>query len=221
MTNKEKYPNAEVRSLNVSYYISLDGGNYYLVNGQPNLCALGGYFKTQKEAQTALDNFMNGPKQEITLSEIKSQLEEAKKLVGKTVKHKDGSKGVVEQVSLCVDKDSAKKSSSSVYCFYEKYGYAIIVRYFDKTFPSVSCHSELEQFRTVSVTAHDGQTYTAESDGDCWKFGCARINKSLIKEAYDLFDKTYGGNLKVEKITIGKCDFDRETLKSLVELENS
>ncbi len=221
MTNKEKYPNAEVRNLDDEYYVGLDGISYYLVDGKPNKDCTKGWFKTRKEAQTALDNFMNGPKQEITLSEIKSQLEEAKKLVGKTVKHKEGSKGVVEEVSLCVDKDYAKKSSSSVYCFYEKYGYAIIVRYFDKTFPSVSCHSEIEELRTISVKAHDGQTYTAESDGDCWKFGCARISKSLIKNALELFEKSTIGNRQIQKITIGKCDFDRETLKSLVELENS
>lgn len=224
MTNKEKYPNAKVRRLvfNGEYYISLDGELHYLVDGKPNKnCSTKGYFKTEKEAQAALDTFMNGPKPEITLSEIKSQLEEAKKLIGKKVKHKCGSKGVVKQVSLCLDEERVKNDSSSVYCFYEKHGYVIIVKYIDETFPSFSCHSELEELKSVSVKAHDGRTYTAESDGDCWKFGCARISKLLIKEVCSFFDKTYAGNREVQKITIGACDFDHKMLKSLVELENS
>jgi hypothetical protein len=69
MTNKEKYPNAEVRNLDDEYYVSLDGISHYLVGGKPNKDCTKGWFKTQKEAQTALDNFMNGPKTDMSESE--------------------------------------------------------------------------------------------------------------------------------------------------------
>lgn len=211
MTNKEKYPNAEVRSLDDKYYVSLDGISYYLVDGKPNKDCTEGWFKTRKEAQTTLDNFMNGPKQEITLSEIKSQYEEAKKLIGNKIKGL-----VVKDVSLHVE---LRLSSYVCNEFFEKNGYVIKVS--DGKGTAIPYTPDISIFKDVSVKAHDGQTYTAESDRDCWKFGCARISKSLIKNASELFEKSVTGNRQIQKITIGACDFDRETLKSLVELENS
>lgn len=171
MTNKEKYPNAEIKGPSIwGYYIVLDNDKphktTYLVNNAPSINnCIDGWHPTREQAESALDNFMNETS-EITLN--------------------------------------------------NKKGYCIGVRTSGKdTLPISMC----EEIKTISVIAHDGQTYTAESDGDCWKFACARISKTLIKQSLNLMnDKNFGGNRQIEKITIGKCDFTRETLQALAEL---
>lgn len=167
--------------------------------------------ESPQEAQAALTNFMNETP-EITLKEIKLQLEEAKNLIGKKVNFPSGI-NLVDKVTLIVD----GSCSSNCHDFFQKNGYVIRVHGGALCIPYAA---DLKPVKTVSVTAHDGQTYTAESDFDFWKFGCAKISKSLIKEAFALFEKTHAGNRSVEKIAIGKCDFTRETLKALVELES-
>lgn len=221
MTNKEKYPNAKVCpmlfSYGTRYYVSLRGGiinPIYLVNGEPNEECTHGWHQTQEQAESALNNFMNETS-EITLKEIKLQLEEAKKLVGKKIKNSYSNKvQTCERVFFAVERgaDTSVLMNEEI----NKNGYCIGVRTVERdTLPLFMC----EEIKTISVVAHDGQTYTAESDGDCWKFGCARISKTLIKQSLNLMnDKTHGGNRQIEKITIGKCDFTRETLKALVEL---
>jgi hypothetical protein len=213
MTNKEKYPNAKVKDFDLVFYVSLLH-DHYLVNGKVSRhCTKDGYYETYQEAQTALNNFMNETS-EITLKEIKLQLEEAKKLVGTKIKNSYSNRvETCERVFLTVERghDTSMLMNEQI----DKKGYCIGVRTSGRdTLPLSMC----KEIKTVSVIAHDGQTYTAESDGNCWKFGCAKISKCLIKEAYNLFEKSVTGNRQVEKITIGKCDFTRETLKALVEL---
>lgn len=227
MTNKEKYPNARILEnesatydCDGQFYIRLLSDEYVYLRRDgsvgPHDCsdARNTYHKTRQDAQDALDKFMN-EKPEITLSEIKSQYEEAKKLIGNKIKDPDGRTFVVKDVSLHVE-----FRSSSYVCneFFEKNGYVIKVSNGKGT--AIPYVPDISIFKEISVKAHDGQTYTAESDGDCWKFGCARIDKSLIKNASELFEKLTVGNRQVKKITIGACDFDEETLKSLVELKD-
>lgn len=228
MTNKEKYPNARIlenpcagASCGGTFYISLmnnSPNNLLLNNGtvdrhQWNNPSLS-YYKTKEQAETALNNFMNETP-EITLKEIKLQLEEAKKLVGKKIKNSyDKAAETCEKVFLAVDigGDTSEVMNKEI----REKGYCIGVKTNKRNTFALSMCKKIE---TVSVTAHDGQTYTAESDGDCWKFGCARISKTLIKQSLNLMnDKNFGGNRQIEKITIGKCDFTLETLKALVEL---
>lgn len=221
MTNKEKYPNAEIKGpCAFGYYIVLDNDNpsktTYLVNNAPSIknCT-NGWHSTREQAESALNNFMNETP-EITLKEIKRQYEEAKKLIGKTVSDPGGWKVKVEEVILDL---LGEYSSQLCNEFFEKHGYVIKVCG-RKGGWKIPFSPEIKAIETVTVTAHDGQTYTAESDGDCWKFGCARISKPLIRKAYDLFLQSSIGNRQLEKITIEKCDFTRETLKALAELEN-
>ena len=224
MTNKEKYSNAKIKG-GEKPFVLLDKNDIYLttdgkVSSWYNLTLPYEekeklfYFKSFKQAETALNNFMNETS-EITLKEIKLQLEEAKKLVGKKIKNSYSNKvQTCERVFFAVERgaDTSVLMNEEI----NKNGYCIGVRTVERdTFPLFMC----EEIKTISVVAHDGQTYTAESDGDCWKFGCARISKTLIKQSLNLMnDKTHGGNRQIEKITIGKCDFTRETLKALVEL---
>lgn len=224
MTNKEKYPNAKVYSMLFSYgrryYVSLREETInpiYLVDGKPNEECTHGWHQTQEQAETALNNFMNEP-HEITLKEIKRQYEEAKKLIGRIVRYKEGSEAKVDRVILDLE---GVRSSISCDEFFEKNGYVVKLCSGDAW--KVPYAPDIKVFNEeVAVIAHDGQKYTAKSDGDCWKFGCARISKTLIKQSLNLMnDKNFGGNRQIEKITIGKCDFSRETLKALVELENN
>jgi len=227
MTNKQKYPNAEIEK-NPSCSIDICGGIWYvkLGNGfylkndntvgkheaeRPNFT----YYKTKIAAQQALNKFMKD-KPEITLSEIKSQYEEAKKLIGKKVAGPYISyKFTVKEVHLEIIYEP-----SSTLCneFFEKNGYVIKV--------CGGCHiipytPDIKIIESVSVVAHDSKTYIAVDDGECWQFGCAKISKSLIEESYELLDTIFSdGNRQITKITIGACDFDRATLKSLVDLQN-
>jgi len=229
MTNKEKYPNAEIKGPGAfGYYIVLDNDNpsktTYLVNNAPSIknCT-NGWHSTRQQAESALNNFMNETP-EITLKEIKRQYEEAKKLVGKKIKKLQGNGNIgkiykVTEVKLVLEQEDFFYSDKAL-SFLRENGYVIfLVDYggYNRTVFDNGCFTVINE---ISVTAHDGQTYTAESDGDCWKFGCARISKLLIKEAYDLSKKSVG-NCQLEKVTIGKCDFTRETLQALVELENN
>ncbi len=223
MTNKEKYPNAEIKGPSTwGYYIVLNGDDpynaTYLVKNAPSInnCA-NGWHPTREQAETALNNFMNETHKtpEITLKEIKRQLEEAKKLVGQKIKNLySGGIETCQKVFIAVDVNP--DTSSLMDKEINKMGYCIGIKTDNRnTLPLSMC----EKIKTVSVAAHNGQTYNAESDGDCWKFGCARISKTLIKQSLNLMnDKNFGGNRQIEKITIGKCDFTRETLKALVEL---
>ncbi len=234
MTNKEKYPNAKIiqnpsapQECGGTWYIRLVSefgkrDQYLLKNLQvgphDHDNPSNTYFPSEAAAKTALDNFMNETP-EITLKEIKLQLEEAKKLIGKNVRF---SLGMGTYREKCEKVFFALEEASNTSLLMEKEiktkGYCIGVKTSGQhTLPLSMC----EEIKTISVVAHDGQTYTAESDGNCWKFGCARISKSLIREAYNLFLQSSTGNRQVEKITIGKCDFSRETLKALVELENN
>lgn len=219
MTNKEKYPRAHVSSVFFSYgrryYVTLDDkpyGSTYLTNGQPNTDCTLGWHETYEQAENALKKFMN-PKPEITLAEIKSQYAEAQKLIGKTVKHETPFR--VATVKLEVE-----HCASSILCnrFFKDNGYVIKLESPNggRVIPYTP---DLESSNTVEVFAHDGQKYAAESDGDCWKFGCAKISKSIVRDVVQLFEKSIVGNRKLEKVTIGKFDFDYPTLKDLTELE--
>lgn len=219
MTNKEKYPRAHVSSVFFSYgrryYVTLDDkpyGSTYLVNGQPNTDCTLGWHETYEQAENALKKFMN-PKPEITLAEIKSHYAEAQKLIGKTVKCETPFE--VATVTLEVE-----HCASSMLCdrFFKANGYVIKLASSNGGWV-IPYTPDLKSSNAVEVFAHDGQKYTAESDGDCWKFGCAKISKSLVREACQLFEKSTVGNRKLEKITIGKCDFDYEILKQLTELD--
>ncbi len=68
MTNKEKYPNAQIIQSAYGFYISLEK-NVYLVNGRPSDDCTMGWHTTHEKAQLALDNFMN-EKKPVTLDEI-------------------------------------------------------------------------------------------------------------------------------------------------------
>lgn len=232
MTNKEKYPNAEIKGPSTwGYYIVLShsdnpirGDTIYLVKNKPSIgnCR-DGWHKTYEQAKTALNNFMNETP-EITLKEIKLQFEKAKKLVGKKVKRLQGNFigeiFKVAEVKLILEQENFPYSDKAL-SFLRENGYVIFLSDLgghQRVVFDSGCFAVINE---ISVTAHDGQTYSAESDGDCWKFGCAKISKSLVREAVQLFEKSTVGNRTIQKITIGKCDFTLETLKALVELENS
>lgn len=224
MTNKEKYPNACVDSVNFShgtqYYVVLlkDGNNTkYLANGKPNEDCRNGWHNTHEQAQAALNKFMNEPPP-ITLAEIKTQLQEAKKLINKRVRYSIGETMYTEKCEkVFFALERADNTSPLMEKEIDKKGYCIGVRTCARHTISLSM---CEEVKTVTVTAHDGQKYSAESDGDCWKFGCAKISKSLVGDVMQLFEKSTVGNRKLEKVTIGKCDFDYQILKELTELEN-
>lgn len=227
MTNKEKYPNALVNSnpnateicggiwyikLDEYYYLKNDGSTGKHNSDKPSDT----YYKTETAAQKALDKFMND-KPEITLSEIKSQYEEAEKLLGKKfLSAHDGKTAICEKVFLAVK--GGLNTSYLMNKEIEEKGYCIGITAFRNTLPFSMC----KKIKPIEVVAHDGKTYTAEDDGKCWKFGCAKISKTLIKEAYKLLDSLFSdGNRQIKKITIGACDFDQETLKSLIEQDKS
>lgn len=226
MTNKQKYPNAKVErneycNLYGGHYIRLDQGVFLKRDGSADSHSYSDpsntYFESGKIAQSALDKFMKD-KPEITLSEIKSQYEEAEKLLGKKfLSAHDGKTEICEKVFLAV-----KGGLNTSYLMdqeIEGKGYCIgITTAFRNTLPFSMC----KKIKLIEVVAHDGKTYIAEDDGKCWKFGCAKISKTLIKESYKLLDSLFSdGNRQITKVTIGACDFDQETLKSLIEQDKS
>jgi hypothetical protein len=218
MTNKGKYPNAHIEELHGEYYVVLgflNGGKkyHYLVGDAPRENAAFGYYKTKEAAQLALDNFLN-EKKPITLDEIKSQLSEAKKLIGKKVCPKNSSSFVVEEVVLDV---LGERSSRCCDEFFDKHGY--VIRVCDNDLRKVPYTTDLKPIQSVEVTNHSGEKYTAQDNGQTWKFGCAEISKSLVKELYETMSKTHVGNRQALKVTIGAADFSLDTLKALVELE--
>lgn len=224
MTNKQKYPSAKIQEnpnakglcggawyveLKHSFYLKNDGSISGHDHDKPNDT----YYKTKTAAQKALDKFMKD-KPEITLSEIKSQYEEAEKLLGKKfLSAHNGKTEICEKVFLAVK--GGLNTSYLMNKEIEEKGYCIgITTAFRNTLPFSMC----KKIKPIEVVAHNGKTYTAEDDGKCWKFGCATISKTLIKESYKLFDSLFSdGNRQIKKITIGACDFDLETLKSLIE----
>lgn len=223
MTNKEKYPNAKVKEYGpYGWYVSLGDNEHYLAFGRVSTT----YYINKSDAQTALDNFMN-EKKPITLDEIKSQLSEAKKLIGKTVRRTKGNeqnaKFKVESVVCTVDEfiESGPLSND----LFNKNGYLIRLRgkhddFENKTIYAIYSDGYYEVVNEeVVVTNHRGEKYTAQNNGQTWKFGCAEISKSLVKELYETMSKTHTGNRQASKVTIGAADFSLDTLKALVELE--
>jgi hypothetical protein len=231
MTNKEKYPNAHIGELYGEYYVALGYLNgskkyHYLVGDTPRENATFGYHKTKEAAQLALDNFLN-EKKPITLDEIKSQLIEAKKLIGKTVRRTKGdrqdAKFKVESVVCNVDEFTESGPLSRD--FFDKNGYLIRLRgeylgFEDNTICAIYSKGYYEVVNDeITVTNHLGEKYTAQDNGQTWKFGCAEISKSLVRELYGTMSKTHIGNRQATKVTIGAADFSLDTLKALVELE--
>lgn len=226
MTNKEKYPDAKIdynqfvsvgNKIKGGYFIKLKERTYLLYDG-----TIGGhnhdypdntYYKSREEAQQALEKFMN-EKNKITLQEIKDQYEKAKALIGKKITRSSLTM-VVKTVHL-----ELLNSNSSVFSneFFERHGYVIQLKGGGSCIPFDSNVEICKQ--VIVVKAHDGVEYEAKNNGECWKFGCAEISKQLIKKAYELMDTTFdSGNRKLNKITIGACDFDFDTLKKLVEAD--
>ena len=231
-----KYPNARISTNNNGklYYIHLYSlnnklHNIYLTNTGEELDWQTSelsvlekeklvYFKTKKLAQEALDKvnitrMKKQPKKKpITLTEIKSQFAEAKKLIGKRVIHKDGkTKFKVSEVKLYLE--NAPNTSSSSTTFYGIYGYVIQVGGDGFATP----FQEVSENKEIIIRNHSGASYTAVNEGDFWVFGCAKIDKSLIRAAHELLEKNVAGNRTASKVTIGAADFDKETLKRLVE----
>ena len=157
-------------------------------------------------------------KKQITLNEIKSQLLEAKKLIGKKVKRLAGRNSGdiygVEDAILHLENPPRGPLHDK---FFEENGYVISLT--DKGSNTVFQVGTFEVIEEIVVENHSGESYTAKNKGDFWVFGCARIDKSLIKRAYELLDDkaTTKGNRSATKVTIGAADFDLETLKKLVE----
>lgn len=160
-------------------------------------------------------------KKEITLSEIKSQYEEAKKLVGKKIKRLIGyNAGLihnVDEVNLHLENPPKGELHNK---FFAENGYVISLHERNMhEVNSIFMEGAYQMIEEIVVKNHSGQPYTAKNEGDFWVFGCARIDKSLLKAAYNLLnDKaTTKGNRSATKVTIGAADFDLETLKKLVE----
>jgi len=160
-------------------------------------------------------------KKEITLNEIKSQYEEAKKLLGKKIKrligYNAGSIHKVDEVNLHLENPPKGELHNK---FFAENGYVISLHERNMhEVNSVFMDAAFQVVEEITVTNHSGQSYIAKNEGDFWVFGCARIDKSLLKAAYDLLnDKaTTKGNRSATKVTIGAADFDLETLKKLVE----
>ncbi len=156
-----------------------------------------------------------GEKKPITLAEIKSKYEEAKKFIGKNIIFKGIGGKIdkfnVDEIKLNIEKNPNSSCVSDE--FYDKHGYVIEVKGGCKSIPFENC----ELNKSIEVKNHNGTSYTAASEGDFWVFGCAKIDKSLIRAAYELLNKSVAGNRSATKVTIGAADFDKETLKALVD----
>lgn len=110
--------------------------------------------------------------------------------------------------------------------FFNKNGYFIWL--IDKPFLDVSNsfkgmlftpdQSYFKVVEQIFVTNHRGERYEAIDKGTVWKFGCASIDKELIKDSYNFLKKQekYKGDRTIKKVTIGAADFDLETLEKLV-----
>lgn len=220
MTNKEKYPNAKVErnehcKLYGGFYILLKKGIFLKRDGsadghncsQPSNT----YFESQEIAQSALDKFMNP---ESTLSEIKSQLAEAKRLIGKKVSFPSVSPFIVNEIILDIVGERSSKTCDE---FFNKHGY--VIKVCDAGYTKIPYTPSLKSIQSVEVTRHNGEKYIAKDAGHCWKFGSAEISKLLIKDLYYVMSQKYLGNHQATKVTIADADFDLGTLKDLVDSE--
>lgn len=229
MTNKEKYPNACVKenphateACDGKWYIALSKKDFqfeYLlrnlqVGPHDSNNPRNTYHPSKEAAQLSLDNFMN-EKKSVTLDEIKSQLSEAKKLIGKKFSNShDQSICTCDRVFIALERGG--ETSPLMDKEIKEIGYSIGVKATGMgTYPFSMC----KPVSTVEVTNHHGEKYTAQDNSQTWKFGCAEISKSLVKELYETMSKTHTGNRQASKVTIGAADFDVDTLKALVELE--
>jgi hypothetical protein len=151
----------------------------------------------------------------ITLDEIKSQLIEAKKLIGKNFyNYHDKKTYICKDVFLALEVSG--KTSPMMDCEISNNGYCIGVRSVNGClYPFSIC----KPVSVVETTNHRGEKYTAQDNGQTWKFGCAEISKSLVKELYETMSENHIGNRQASKVTIGAADFDFDTLKASVELE--
>lgn len=208
MTNKQKYPNAKVKRfyLDDEWYVSLgdkiDGGDY-LVNNSPRSKCTGGYHKTKELAQDALDKFMEPP--EITLSEIKSQLAEAKKLIGKKFTNTfNREKQTCGEAFLALE--PINKTSLLVEQEIERKGYCVAVRSnTGNAYPFSIC----KEYRGIQLS----NQYTAERVDSNWQIEGKLFSDSFIRQAYNFLASQFS----VTNITANGVTFNLDIVKKLLQ----
>lgn len=210
MTNKEKYPNAKVSSCDFSYgtkyYIHLQGVGIhalYLVDGKPSQDCIKGWYSSQQSAQAALDKFMTP---DPTLSEIKSQLAEAKKLIGKkfTNTH-DQEKQTCADVFLALE--PSQKTSGLVNKQIAEKGFCIAVKT-DHFCASIYPFSICKEDKSIQLSSQ----YTAELVGNYWKIGGVEVGKDFVQHMYDFLSCRVAAKIVFKDIT-----FDLDMVKKLLE----
>lgn len=212
MTNKQKYPNAKIEKNAFTnhygrYYIPLGDGRYLKRNGEAQLhcCKYPEltYFESEQSAQAALNKFM-AP--DPTLSEIKSQLAEAKKLIGKkfTNTH-DSFKNICDEVVLFLVQSG--KTSHLVNSEIAKNGFCIAIKVSDygkSSYPFSICKED----KSVQLSSQ----YTAELVSGCWKIGSKEFSVSFIREIYNFLSSH-----SASKVTAYDVTFDLDMVKKLCE----
>lgn len=203
---QRKIPNAEIKGPNKwGYYIVLRGGmsHIYLVNNQPSIndCT-NGWHSTRQQAEAALNKFITP---DPTLSEIKSQFAEAKKLIGKTVSNThDSYKNTVEEVFLAVE--SSPKTSALVMAEIRNKGYCIALKCRQGTYPFSIC----KEYKGVQLS----NQYTAElvDNNNYWKIGNSEFAVSFIRGIYNFL-----ASHSAAKVIAYDVTFDLDMVKKLLE----
>ncbi len=213
----EDRPHADFfRRDGVSCVSCVDGGE--LKHNYRGNCHEIEYYAVQKTWEEkigqSLDSIIN-PKKEITLSEIKTQYEEATKLIGKTIKSRvSGCKGVVTKVVFAMHDGLDSQLTKD---FYRDNGYVIGV-YFDIfNYP----HTQIELCEPViKVKNTDGQEFEGQYDKNTctWTFGCAKIDGLLIQHL-DIVVKPLDKGKSVESVTIGKGIFPVATIREMRQIQ--
>lgn len=187
------------------------------------------YFIKRKDWNVLFRNDEQNSSSLVDVKQIQHLLEQAKTYIGKKVISTAGSnKGisfVVKGVYIGFDCKGCGVLTTKTF---NEQGYFIwltdrenvnVVNY--QYGLAVIFTSDKSSFKIVDqifVTNHKGERYEAIDKGTVWKFGCASIDKELIKDSYNFLKKQekYKGDRTIKKVTIGAADFDLETLEKLV-----
>lgn len=155
-----------------------------------------------------------------TVNEIHELLKEAKTYIGKKVVSITGSNQgatfVVHDAGVYFEDVPVGVKTKE---FFSKNGYYIWLM--SEHFPhhKVLFTPEKDCFKVVPqifITNHNGAKHEGVFTGLTWCFGGDVIDKELIEDSYNILKKQYKGHSKINKITIGRIDFDLETLEKLV-----
>jgi hypothetical protein len=175
------------------------------------------FMKTFAEVKAARDAAQKEYDAEV--NKLDALLVEAKKLVGKKIEYAcyvGGirlQKEIVERVSLVTDNSVGFLPGSHALDFFLKNGYVILLHLKSGGHLPYAPEFIVNVSSGIAVNGYEG-----EDKGDYWKFGCAEINKEVLKRAKQLIDMSHltpVGNRKIESIKIGEGVFTLEILKEM------